>query len=148
MAKIEESVWLNARPAEVWPYLVEPEKLMQWLTEMHTFEWLGEGPIGVGSRYHVDKEIRGQVRRYDSEVTGWEENRLFAFTSEAPGFSRLEGVWEIVPEGEGCRFTMREQINVQNINPFVDRFVQQSAAQAVRGFLAQLKCLVESQMGQ
>lgn len=149
MAKIEESVWLNAKPEEVWPYLVEPEKLLHWLTEMHKFEWLDEGPIGVGGRYYVDKEIRGQVRRYDSEVKRLEENRLFAFMSEAPGFSHIDGVWELVPEGKGCRFTMRETINVQNVNPFVGRlFVQRGAARAIRGFLAQLKSLVEGHPGQ
>jgi len=149
MAKINQSVWLNAKPEEVWPYIVEPEKLLQWLTEMHKFELLDEGPIGVGSRYRVDKEIRGQVRRYDSVVKRLEENCLFAFMSEAPGFSHIEGVWELVPEGEGCRFTMRETINVQNVNPLVDwLFVQRGAARAVRSFLAQLKSLVEGHTGQ
>jgi len=77
-----------------------------------------------------------------------EENHLFAFTSEATGFSHIDGVWELVPEGEGCRFTMRETINVQNVNPLVDwLFVQRGAARAVRGFLAQLKSFVESQTG-
>ena len=44
---------------------------------------------------------------------------------------------------------MREQINVQNVNPLVDRlFVQSSANRAVRGFLARLKRLVESNVAQ
>lgn len=55
MAKVNESVWLNAKPADVWPYLVEPENLMQWLTEMHRVVWLDGGPIGIGSRYYVNK---------------------------------------------------------------------------------------------
>ena len=118
---------------------------MLWLTEMHKFEWLDKGHIGVGSRYYVDKEIRGQVRRYDSEVKQLQENGLFTFTSEVPGFSRIEGVWDLVPEGEGCRFTMREEINVQKANWLVDKlFVQPSAARAVRGFQAQPKNLIES----
>jgi len=147
MANVEESVWLNARPEDVWPFLVEPDKLVLWLTEMHRYEWLDQGPIGVGTRYAVEKEIRGQVRRYDSVVREWEENRRFVFTSEAPGFSTVQGEWEIVPEGQGCRFTMSEQINVQNANPLVDRlFVQRSASRAMRGFLANLKRLVESEV--
>ena len=145
MVKIEESVWLNARPEEVWPFIVEPEKKLQWLTEIHEQEWLDEGPIGVGTRFYVQKEVRGQVRRYDCVIERWEENRCFAFTCEAPGFSRLRGEWKLVPEGEGCRFTMREEINVQKANWLVDRlFVQPSASQAIRGFLAQLKNLVET----
>jgi len=31
MARINESVWLDAKPEEVWPYIVEPKKLMQSL---------------------------------------------------------------------------------------------------------------------
>jgi len=55
-------------------------------------------------------------------------------------------MWELVPGGEGCRFTMRETINVQNVNPLVDcLFVQRGA---VRGFLAQLKSLVETDVVQ
>ena len=97
-----------------------------------------EGPVGIGTRFYVEKEIRGQVRRYDCVIERWEENRCFDFTAEAPGFSRLQAEWTLVPEGEGCRFTMREQINVQNVNWLVDRlFVQRRASRAVRGFQAQ-----------
>lgn len=89
------------------------------------------------------------MRRYDCVIEQLEENRRFDFTAEAPGFSRLQAEWELVPEGEGCRFTMREQIHVLNVNPLVDwLFVQRSAARAVQGFQAQLKRLVESQTGQ
>jgi hypothetical protein len=76
-------------------------------------------------------------------IERWEENRRFYFTAEAPGFCRVDAEWELVPEGEGCRFTMREQINTQ-APALVDKlFVQPGATRAVRGFLAQLKSLVE-----
>lgn len=149
MAELNESVWINAKPEDVWPFLVEPEKLLQWLTEMQTFEWTEEGPLGTGSRYYVMKKVRGQVRRYDSEVTQWNKNRVFGFTSETLGFSRVEGEWEVAPEGAGCRFTMREKITVQKANWLVDRlFVQPNAVKAVCGFQAQLKRLVENQADQ
>ena len=149
MARVKECVWLNAKPEDVWPFIVEPEKKLQWLTEIHEQEWLDEGPAGVGTRFYVEKEIRGEVRRYDCVIERWEENRRFDFTAEAPSFSRLQAKWTLVPEGEGCRFTMREQINVQKANWLVDKlFVQPSARRAVRGFLAQLKRLVESDVAQ
>ena len=89
------------------------------------------------------------MRRYDCVIERWEENRCFDFTAEASGFSRLQAEWQLVLEGEGCWFIMREQINVQKANWLVDRlFVQRRAFRAVRGFQAQLKRLVESQMGQ
>lgn len=147
MAKVDGSVWINAKPEKVWPFIVEPEKKLQWLTEIHKQEWIDERPIGVGTRFYVEKEIREEVRRYDCVIERLEENRRFDFTADAPGFSKLRAEWELVPEGEGCRFTMREQINVR-AGWLVDKlFVQPSATRAVRGFLAQLKNLVEGQTG-
>jgi uncharacterized protein YndB with AHSA1/START domain len=140
-----ESAWLKARPERVWPFIVEPEEHMHWLTEMHSVEWLDDGPIRVGGRYYVDKEVRGQVRRCSCEVTLLEENRLGAFTSEAPGFSRVEGVCELVPEGEGCRFTMRESIETHAGGLTEKLFVQPGASRAARGFRAHLKRLLEDQ---
>jgi len=124
---------------------------LQWLTDIHEQEWIdvNKGPVGVGTRFYVEKEIRGQVRRYDCVIERWDENCRFDFTAEAPGFSRLQAEWEIVPEGAGCRFTMWEEINVQQANWLVDRlFVQPSARRAVRGFLARLKRLVERDVAQ
>jgi hypothetical protein len=143
MAEVSGSVWLDTMPKCAWPYLVEPEKLLQWLTEMRHVEWLDEGPISIGSRYYVNKEIRGQVHRYDTQVTRLEENRIYGFVSEAPGFSRVEGVWELVPEGRGCRFEMRETISLAKSSPLLDWFVKWRGTQAIRAFQAQLKRLVE-----
>jgi hypothetical protein len=143
LAKVKGSVWLNAGPEEVWPFLVEPDKLTRWLTEMHYVEWPDEGPISLGSRYNVDKEIRGQVRRYNTEVTRWEEGRAYGFVSESPGFSRVDGIWEITPEGDGCRLEMRETITLANPNLVVDWFVKRGATKAIQGFLVKLKHLVE-----
>lgn len=144
MAHIDESIHLSADPETVWPFLVEPTKLLQWLTEMHKFEWLEQGSLGVGSRYYVDKELRGQVRRYDSVVTRWEENRCFGYVSEAAGFSRVEGTWTITAEQDGCRFRIDERIQVQDAPAIIDRlFIRRIASRALRGFLEQLRQVVE-----
>jgi hypothetical protein len=56
----------------------------------------------------------------------------------------LQAEWKLVPESKGCRFTVREEINVQKANWLVDKlFVQPSAARAIRGFQAYLKRLME-----
>jgi hypothetical protein len=65
VAKIKESIWLDAEPGQVWPFLVEPRKKLQWLTEIHGQEWIDEEPAGVGTRFYVQKEVRGKMRRYD-----------------------------------------------------------------------------------
>jgi len=144
MAKVNESVWLNARPEEVWPFIVEPERLMQWRTDIRRFEILDEEPAGVGTRFYIEKEVNKEMRRFDCVIERLDENRRFAFAGESPGFASVQAEYEIVPEGEGCRFVIRETVNVSGINPLVDRlFVQWGLARTIRGFLARLRSVVE-----
>lgn len=143
MTKVNESVWLNARPEEVWPFIVELERLMQWRTDIRRFEMLDEGPGGVGKRFYIEKEVNKRVHRFDCVIERLDENRRFAFTGESPGFASVQAEYEIVPEGEGCRFVIRETVNVSGINPLVERlFVQRGLARTIRGFLANLQRIV------
>ena len=144
MAKVNESVWLNARPEEVWPFIVEPERLMQWRTDIRRFEILDEEPAGVGTRFYIEKEVNKEMRRFDCVIERLDENRRFAFTGESPGFASVQAGYEIAPEGEGCWFVIQETVNVSGINPLVDRlFVQRGLARTIRGFLARLRSVVE-----
>jgi uncharacterized protein YndB with AHSA1/START domain len=45
------SVDIQAPPEKVWPYLVEPEKTMQWFTALKVFEYTSEQHAGVGSTF-------------------------------------------------------------------------------------------------
>jgi hypothetical protein len=44
------SVDIEAPPEKVWPYLVEPEKCMQWFTALKIFKYTSEEQGGVGAR--------------------------------------------------------------------------------------------------
>jgi len=39
---VSMSVEIQAPPEKVWPYLVEPEKTMQWFTALKKFEYTSE----------------------------------------------------------------------------------------------------------
>lgn len=144
MFTVKESIRLDTSPDVLWAYITESEKLLLWVTEFREHTWLDMGPPTVGTRFYVEKEIRGQVQRYEGRVRRWEENRCYSFECEAPGFSFMEGEWEIIPEGQGCRFEMRETINVLNANPIIDwLFIRPNATRNIRGFLANLKSLVD-----
>jgi len=149
MATVKESVLLNATPNKVWLFVIEPEKLIQWRTDIKKFEMIDKGRPEVGKRFSIEKEVQGKLQRFDCTIAQVEENRRFAFEAEATGFARVSAVYEIVPEGDGSKFTINETVDVLNIKflrSFFDKvFIQRGLAKTIRGFLANLKNMVESQ---
>ena len=143
MAKVREAVVLNATPDEVWPYVVEPEKVRQWRKDITGFVVVDEGPPQVGQRFYIEKEIGGKIRRFDSRVTVLEVGRKFAFESEAADFARVKAAYEVVPEGDGCRFIIDETIEMLHggfLMRVMDRLIiQRGLSRTLKGFLVDLE---------
>src|SRR5258708_3799494 len=49
-AKNEIVLEINKRPADVFPWLLEPQKLKQWITGMTEMTQLTPGPVTVGTK--------------------------------------------------------------------------------------------------
>ena len=51
---VQMPIDINAPPEKVWPYLVEPDKTMQWYTMLKKFEYTNENrgwvPPSTGKR--------------------------------------------------------------------------------------------------
>jgi uncharacterized protein YndB with AHSA1/START domain len=88
----------------VWPALVEPARLCQWMG----VEWLGdETPLSEGARFdyrfaNTDLESRGHVLRL-------EPKRLFqhSWFENIPPTTIV--TWRLDPTPEGCRLTLTQQ---------------------------------------
>jgi len=147
MATVKETVLLKATPDKVWSFVIEPEKLMQWRTDIKKFEMIDKGKPEAGKRFYIEKEIRGEPRRFGCTIVQLEENRKFAFEAEATGFARVTAVYEIVPEGGGCKFIINETVDVLNMKlfkSFFDKvFIQRGLAKTIRDFLENLKGIIE-----
>ncbi len=151
MATVKETVRLNTTPDKVWLFVIEPEKLMQWRTDIKKFEMIDKGHPEVGKRFYIEKEVRGEPRRFDSTIVQLEENRRFAFEAEATGFAKVSAVYEIIPEGGRCKFIINETVDVLTmkfLKSFFDRvFIQRGLAKTIRGFLDNLKDIIEDSRG-
>ena len=66
--RINEVVDIEALPERVWPYLVEPDKIMGWFATMQLFRWTSE-PGGVGSTFRWREETAGRNVRVIAETT-------------------------------------------------------------------------------
>jgi len=145
MTTVKETVILNATPDKVWLFVIEPEKLMQWRTDIKKFGMLDKGQPEVGQRFSIEKEVQGKPQRFDCTIVQLEENRRFAFKGEAMGFAKVSAVYEIIPEGAGCEFIINETVDVPNIPPSAEVFMQRGLSETIKSFLANLKNMIENQ---
>ncbi|HEX2045438.1 MAG TPA: SRPBCC family protein [Gaiellaceae bacterium] len=108
MHRNEHTVEIAAAPEEVFPYLVDGERRLEWMGVLQESEKLTDGPPGVGSRWRDVFEDHGHRIELDAELEEYEpgrrlvvrlRNRAFESTStqvleEAAGGTRLTAVIE------------------------------------------------------
>ena len=99
------SVDIEALPENVWPYLVEPGKAMQWYTSLKKFEYTDD-ERGPDSTFYWEEEVRGKIYSNHFRTTEWSEDRVFAFEATSGNFFKTYTErWAIEPTATGSRFS-------------------------------------------
>src|SRR5512139_2813643 len=73
--RIQDSVDINAAPAQVWPFLVDPDKVLQWCIKLRAFEYTGVPRNGAGAPVYVEEFAGTGVTRMQFVVKEWKEPR-------------------------------------------------------------------------
>ena len=99
------AVDIEAPPENVWPYLVEPDKTMQWYTSLKKFEYTSE-ERGPDSTFYWEEDVRGKVYSNHFRTTEWLADRVFAFEMTSGNFFKTYTErWAIEPTPTGSRFS-------------------------------------------
>jgi len=99
------SVDIEAPPAKVWPYLVEPEKTMQWYGSLEKFEY-ADAERGPDSTFYWEENVRGKIYSNHFRTTEWSKDRVFAFEATSGNFFKTYTErWSIEPTPTGSRFS-------------------------------------------
>ena len=108
--QVQMSVDIEAPPEKVWPYLVEPEKAMEWYTMLKKFEYTnGEG--GPDSTFYWEEDVRGKIYSNHFKTTEWVENRVFAYEMTSGNFFKAYSErWEIKPTATGSQFSFNDTL--------------------------------------
>ena len=144
---VSMSVDIQTPPEKVWPYLVEPEKTMQWFTALTKFEYTSEQPGGEGSTFYWEEEANGRLYKLHFETTEWVENRVFAYRMTSGDFFKgYDERWEIEPIPDGSRFAFNDHIEFP-YGPFgkiIGWFATRNAQNTGQEVLGSLKRLAEA----
>ena len=144
---VSMSVDIKAPPEKVWPYLVEPEKTMQWFTALKKFEYTSETHRGVGSAFYWLEEASGRTYNIYFETTEWVENEVFGYRmTKGDFFKSYDERWQIDATADGCRFTFNDHIEFPYgpVGKIIGYFAARGAQKTGTEILANLKRLAEA----
>ena len=110
--RLQRSIEIAAPPEKIWPFLVEPEKILKWFTLLQKFEYTGEQRSGVGTPFYYEEKSAGRVMKLNYVVTEWVENERLAFIMTSGPLGKDDQIWSIESTPSGSRFTLTEDVEM------------------------------------
>ena len=110
--KVQRSIDIAASPEKIWPFLVEPEKIMKWFTHLKKFEYTGQQRGGEGTTFYYEEKSSGQLMKLNYKVTEWVKNKKIAFSVISGSLTKDDQVWSIEATPAGSRFTLFEDLDL------------------------------------
>jgi hypothetical protein len=145
--KAQKSIEINAPVEKIWPYLFEPEKVLQWCSTYKKFEFTSAQQGGVGTPLYIEEQAGGGLTKMQFEITEWQENTQLGLrmVSGASYKSYLQQL-SLQPIPSGSRFTFKEEIILPYgvIGRLIGLLAERMSAATLDKMLLKLKALVEA----
>ena len=77
--KLQRSIEIKATGEEIWPFLVEPEKIIKWCTPINVIRYSSRKHSGVETTFYFEEKALGRMMGIQCVVTEWILNRSVAF---------------------------------------------------------------------
>jgi carbon monoxide dehydrogenase subunit G len=143
--RCESAVTIGKPPADVFPWLLEADKVPQWMSGLQVYEPLAPGPLHAGSRIRQELTVSGQHLRFELIVAELDAPRRAVLRFEGSGFKAANeyGVSE-APGGARVSWVIAgdtTSFKAKLIAPMVQAKLQEK----LDGDLARLRSLLEGE---
>jgi uncharacterized protein YndB with AHSA1/START domain len=145
--KVQKSIEIAAPPEKVWPFLVEPNKILEWCITFKKFEYTGEQRSGPGMTFYVEEKSGGPLMKINFTANEWDEPRKLAFSMTSGTFVKgYEQTWMVDATPSGSEFTFMEQVKLPYgvIGKLMEFFAGRGSEATVNKMLARLKSISEA----
>ncbi len=143
MADYRVQVSIAATPAQVYPFLTEPERLKQWLGGLVESKPLTEGGTRVGARSLEIVEESGRRMEMESVVLDVRTNELLAVEiSSSMGQMRSE--YRLAGDGARTRVDHTMNVRYKGFIRFIAPFIKGMVQKKIEGDLERLRQVVEA----
>jgi len=111
--RVQKSIEIAASPEKVWPFLVEPDKVLQWCITFKRFEYTGDQRSGVGTPLYIEEQTFGGLAKMQFEVKERKENeRLTLRMVSGARLRSYDLQWSLESLPSGSRFTCMEEVEL------------------------------------
>ena len=114
MSVNEHSVEIALAADELWPWLVEPERLKRWVGGLRQFVPMDEGEPRAGARSTQTILVGGREWKLLSEIVRYEPPRRFEVRSEHASFNVTQA-YSLDAAGDGTRLSCRVETRFRGV---------------------------------
>ena len=140
MARFTHSVTIPRPPEEVFPWLLEGDRVPQWTSHLDRYE--PEGAVGPGSRIRQRLEVGGQTFDVAMEVVRYEPPRSAQTRFSTNGVD-IEATYDLAPDGAGTRLTQSLEAKPRSLSArLIVPAVQPRLERKLIGDLGRLQALL------
>jgi hypothetical protein len=144
--RVQRYIDIKSTPGEIWPFLIESNKIMKWCFTLKHFEYTSKSHEGIGATFNYKE--KGKIRdiAVDCVVTEWIKNQKISFKMiEGTGLKTYEETWMITKIQNGIRFSFIQNYELPYgiIGKLIGPISRQRAIANVDKMLARLKTAVE-----
>jgi uncharacterized protein YndB with AHSA1/START domain len=104
VASFRHTVTIPRPPEEVFPWLLEEDKVPRWTSRLEAYAVVGDGPIGRGTRFRQVLTVKGQKLDVELEVMAYDPPRAAESRFSLQGVD-VATVYALTPVGEGTELT-------------------------------------------
>ena len=144
--KVSKSIDIMESAVKIWPYFVEPERILQWYSTFKKFEYCSDQRSGLGTRIYVEEQAAGPLMKIYFEIVEWIENeKLVLRMVSGSGVKAYQQSWLLEPTPSGTRFTFKEEVELPFgiIGKLVGSIGQRMSEATVNKMQLKLKALAE-----
>jgi hypothetical protein len=140
--RIGESIVVHSPPDDVFAFVSDLRNFPLWRANLAASTVVSDGFTGVGAT--CEEEIRVGPRTISGRcrITSFTPGRTFSFRALSPGL-RYDGLVDVVPEGDGCRFTLTGDITVTGPLRLLQPVLRRRLQDGVRAEVAAIRAHVE-----
>jgi uncharacterized protein YndB with AHSA1/START domain len=104
VASFSHTVEIPRPPADVFPWLLEEDRVPRWTGHLERYERLGDGPLGRGARLRQVLDVGGRRIDVELEVTRYEPPHGAETRFSTNGIDVVNG-YALEPAGAATRLT-------------------------------------------
>ena len=145
--KVKKSIEISVIPEKIWPFLIDPVKILMWFDSFKKCEYTNEKRSGIGTTYYVEEKVPGPLRKINFKVKNWDENkRLTLEMTSGKNINSYEIQWNLEPAQSGTIFHFVEDIGMPFgiVGKILGVMGQRTADKMVENMLAKPKNLSEA----